>query len=207
MGQSGSLFARCQYGPRGDSGATTLGESTIDLPDHLCWVEVEPLGAGLDAVHDGMAIVEPELVLEGIEARASCLVVAVLDLTPGMNDLAPAWHLQDGQNCVSMAFLPPPRNARRPSRGGPGRGTTPPAGPASHGWRPDLSMSGRSLQTRRLPISCPTRPDAALRICGARVHSLRGFDVDIPKDHLVVLTGVSGSGKSSLAFDTLYAEG
>jgi len=44
-------------------------------------------------------------------------------------------------------------------------------------------------------------------IKGAREHNLKGVDVEIPRDKLVVLTGVSGSGKSSLAFDTLYAEG
>lgn len=44
-------------------------------------------------------------------------------------------------------------------------------------------------------------------IKGARVHNLKNIDVDIPKNKLVVVTGVSGSGKSSLAFDTLYAEG
>ena len=44
-------------------------------------------------------------------------------------------------------------------------------------------------------------------IKGAREHNLRSIDVKIPKKKLVVLTGVSGSGKSSLAFDTLYAEG
>jgi len=44
-------------------------------------------------------------------------------------------------------------------------------------------------------------------IRGAREHNLRSIDVDIPKKKLVVLTGVSGSGKSSLAFDTLFAEG
>ncbi|MEM9827964.1 MAG: excinuclease ABC subunit UvrA [Planctomycetota bacterium] len=42
---------------------------------------------------------------------------------------------------------------------------------------------------------------------GVRVHNLAGFDLDIPRDALTVITGVSGSGKSSLAFDTLYAEG
>lgn len=47
----------------------------------------------------------------------------------------------------------------------------------------------------------------AINIRGARVHNLRNLDVEIPRDRLVVLTGVSGSGKSSLAFDTLYAEG
>ncbi len=46
-----------------------------------------------------------------------------------------------------------------------------------------------------------------IRIRGAREHNLRSIDVRIPKKKLVVLTGVSGSGKSSLAFDTLYAEG
>ena len=46
-----------------------------------------------------------------------------------------------------------------------------------------------------------------IQIRGAREHNLRGVDVRIPKKRLVVLTGVSGSGKSSLAFDTLYAEG
>ena len=44
-------------------------------------------------------------------------------------------------------------------------------------------------------------------IRGARVHNLKNIDVVIPRDKLVVLTGLSGSGKSSLAFDTIYAEG
>ncbi|MEK7510427.1 MAG: excinuclease ABC subunit UvrA [Patescibacteria group bacterium] len=47
----------------------------------------------------------------------------------------------------------------------------------------------------------------AIKIRGARVHNLKNIDVDIPKNKLVVITGLSGSGKSSLAFDTLYAEG
>ena len=46
-----------------------------------------------------------------------------------------------------------------------------------------------------------------IQVRGARVHNLKNIDVDIPRDRLVVLTGVSGSGKSSLAFDTLFAEG
>ena len=46
-----------------------------------------------------------------------------------------------------------------------------------------------------------------IRIRGARTHNLKAVDVDIPRDKLVVITGLSGSGKSSLAFDTIYAEG
>lgn len=46
-----------------------------------------------------------------------------------------------------------------------------------------------------------------IRIRGASEHNLKNIDVDIPRDSLVVLTGLSGSGKSSLAFDTIYAEG
>ncbi len=46
-----------------------------------------------------------------------------------------------------------------------------------------------------------------IRIRGARTHNLQNLDVDLPRDQLIVITGLSGSGKSSLAFDTLYAEG
>ena len=47
----------------------------------------------------------------------------------------------------------------------------------------------------------------AIEVLGARVHNLKNIDIQIPKNKLVVITGVSGSGKSSLAFDTIYAEG
>ena len=46
-----------------------------------------------------------------------------------------------------------------------------------------------------------------IKIRGANEHNLKHVDLDIPRDSLVVLTGLSGSGKSSLAFDTIYAEG
>ena len=51
-----------------------------------------------------------------------------------------------------------------------------------------------------------TRSERIL-ITGAREHNLKGIDLDLPRDALIVVTGLSGSGKSSLAFDTVYAEG
>ena len=51
------------------------------------------------------------------------------------------------------------------------------------------------------------REDEFLEVLGARVHNLKNIDISIPRDKFVVITGLSGSGKSSLAFDTIYAEG
>ena len=48
---------------------------------------------------------------------------------------------------------------------------------------------------------------ATIRIQGARTHNLQDIDLELPRDRLIVVTGLSGSGKSSLAFDTIYAEG
>jgi excinuclease ABC subunit A len=53
----------------------------------------------------------------------------------------------------------------------------------------------------------PESQDNFLEVYGARVHNLKNIDIKIPRDSLVVITGLSGSGKSSLAFDTIYAEG
>ena len=61
---------------------------------------------------------------------------------------------------------------------------------------------------KRSPAPAASPPDTQLiRIRGARTHNLKNIDLDLPRHRLVVITGLSGSGKSSLAFDTLYAEG
>ena len=76
----------------------------------------------------------------------------------------------------------------------------------------DASMPSSSA-AEALPDSEPSPPREAsieadsIRIRGARTHNLKNIDLDIPRNRLVVITGLSGSGKSSLAFDTLYAEG
>src|ERR1700726_3395912 len=57
-----------------------------------------------------------------------------------------------------------------------------------------------------MPPFDPPRSDA-IRIRGARQNNLKDLDLDLPLNELIVVTGVSGSGKSSLVFDTLYAEG
>jgi excinuclease ABC subunit A len=62
------------------------------------------------------------------------------------------------------------------------------------------------LQAACRPLGCQMT-ESEIRIVGAREHNLKNVNVTIPRDQFVVITGVSGSGKSSLAFDTIYAEG
>src|ERR1041384_827903 len=57
------------------------------------------------------------------------------------------------------------------------------------------------------PGQKPAQARTTIAVQGARVHNLKNISVEIPRDRLVVVTGLSGSGKSSLAFDTIYAEG
>jgi len=70
----------------------------------------------------------------------------------------------------------------------------------------EISADGRLVQFSILVGSYPPLNDSII-IRGARVHNLKGISLAIPHDRLTVVTGVSGSGKSSLAFDTIYAEG
>jgi len=57
------------------------------------------------------------------------------------------------------------------------------------------------------PILQPNHRASSIQIRGARTHNLKNVDLDLPRDKLIVITGLSGSGKSSLAFDTIFAEG
>jgi len=68
----------------------------------------------------------------------------------------------------------------------------------------------KKTRAKKIAMPAAAPPEASppsIQVRGARVHNLKNIDVDLPRDCLVVLTGVSGSGKSSLAFDTIYAEG
>ncbi len=69
----------------------------------------------------------------------------------------------------------------------------------------ELPSASRASIFEGLPSGSTPLDNISLR--GARTHNLKNFDLTIPRDKLVVITGLSGSGKSSLAFDTLYAEG
>ncbi len=62
-------------------------------------------------------------------------------------------------------------------------------------------------ETGSIPVTEFFSPETHLEVYGARVHNLKNLNITIPRNKLVVITGLSGSGKSSLAFDTIYAEG
>ncbi len=73
---------------------------------------------------------------------------------------------------------------------------------------PDRPQDATPPDARSAPARAGRAAEStAIRVRGARTHNLKNVDLDIPKHALVVITGLSGSGKSSLAFDTLYAEG
>jgi excinuclease ABC subunit A len=61
-------------------------------------------------------------------------------------------------------------------------------------------------KTNGLPVN-DLQEEEFIEVFGAKEHNLKNIDISIPKNKLVVITGISGSGKSSLAFDTIFAEG
>ncbi|MFM7838842.1 MAG: excinuclease ABC subunit UvrA, partial [Chitinophagaceae bacterium] len=67
--------------------------------------------------------------------------------------------------------------------------------------------SSSSTRKTSVPLKEVPAPTDQIEVTGARVHNLKNISIAIPKNQLVVITGISGSGKSSLAFDTIYAEG
>jgi excinuclease ABC subunit A len=74
--------------------------------------------------------------------------------------------------------------------------------------KPSKPPTRAPLRAVSILRAVPTRPKAGvIAVKGAREHNLKNVDIELPRDKLVVITGLSGSGKSSLAFDTIYAEG
>ena len=72
-------------------------------------------------------------------------------------------------------------------------------------WEKSRMSSKQGARSQKPGAKAATRTTIAVQ--GARVHNLKNISVEIPRDRLIVVTGLSGSGKSSLAFDTIYAEG
>ena len=70
----------------------------------------------------------------------------------------------------------------------------------------DITKKSAAVKTR-VSGAIKTRASGTIEIRGARTHNLKSIDLALPRDKLIVITGLSGSGKSSLAFDTIYAEG
>ena len=70
-----------------------------------------------------------------------------------------------------------------------------------------LMARKKSTEAVNTAVIADTERSETIRVVGARTHNLKNIDIEIPRDKLVVFSGVSGSGKSSLLFDTVYAEG
>ncbi|MFG0258820.1 MAG: excinuclease ABC subunit UvrA [Phycisphaerales bacterium JB041] len=91
-----------------------------------------------------------------------------------------------GKSAVEATKMPAKKTAKKPAK---------------------KSAKKPAAKAARAPAAEARAFDRAIRVRGAREHNLKNIDVEIPRDRLVVITGLSGSGKSSLAFDTIFAEG
>src|ERR1051326_15266 len=76
-----------------------------------------------------------------------------------------------------------------------------------HPYNSGFDFAEESTLLEQEAVALDTTSPKSIRIRGAAEHNLKHIDIDIPRDQLVVITGLSGSGKSSLAFDTIFAEG
>src|SRR5882757_2402155 len=70
-----------------------------------------------------------------------------------------------------------------------------------------FTLGRRPMSSKPKPAVSKVVPRTTIAVQGARVHNLKNVSLELPRDSLIVVTGLSGSGKSSLAFDTIYAEG
>src|SRR6476646_7264837 len=98
----------------------------------------------------------------------------------------------------------------KPVARAPAKSATKRAQPAANGKKAAAKPVARAVSaapTARPAPKVPAGEPDLISVRGAREHNLRDVDIDLPRDRLVVITGLSGSGKSSLAFDTIYAEG
>src|SRR5438105_7448336 len=80
----------------------------------------------------------------------------------------------------------------------------------SRSWHSSMTRKGAmpvKPAARGIPAAPKAAPRTTIAVQGARVHNLKNISLELPRDSLIVVTGLSGSGKSSLAFDTIYAEG
>ena len=109
--------------------------------------------------------------------------------------------------CLSVCHLQTGSMKTAKPHSGRDRGTALPAAAPKLSSAPEASP--RRTKTPPAPVTQPEKlfDGRAIVIRGAREHNLKNIDLTIPRDKLVVFTGLSGSGKSSLAFDTIYAEG